>query len=46
MANYLISGVAGFIAYRVAELLTDSGHQVYGVDNLNDAYDVRLKNTA
>ncbi|HOE70009.1 MAG TPA: GDP-mannose 4,6-dehydratase [Brevefilum sp.] len=43
MANYLISGVAGFIAYRVAELLTDSGHQVYGVDNLNDAYDVRLK---
>jgi nucleoside-diphosphate-sugar epimerase len=43
MANYLLSGAAGFIAFRVAELLADSGHQVYGVDNLNDAYDIRLK---
>lgn len=43
MSNYLISGAAGFIAFRVAELLLESGHTVYGVDNLNDAYDVRLK---
>lgn len=43
MASYLLTGVAGFIAYRVAELLLDSGHIVYGVDNLNQAYDVRLK---
>jgi nucleoside-diphosphate-sugar epimerase len=43
MANYLLTGAAGFIAFRVAELLVDSGHQVYGVDNLNDAYDVQLK---
>ena len=43
MATYLLTGAAGFIAFRVAELLADSGHQVYGVDNLNDAYDVRLK---
>jgi len=43
MANYLISGTAGFIAFRVAEMLMDAGHQVYGVDDLNDAYDVRLK---
>jgi nucleoside-diphosphate-sugar epimerase len=43
MANYLLSGAAGFIAFRVAELLADSGHQVYGVDNMNDAYDIRLK---
>jgi len=43
MSNYLISGAAGFIAFRVAELLLEYGHAVYGVDNLNDAYDVRLK---
>ncbi len=43
MANYLLTGAAGFIAFRVAELLIESGHHVYGVDNLNDAYDVRLK---
>ncbi len=43
MATYLVTGVAGFIASRVAELLLAEGHQVVGVDNLNDAYDVRLK---
>ena len=43
MARYLVSGAAGFIGARVSELLLDAGHQVLGVDNLNDAYDVRLK---
>jgi nucleoside-diphosphate-sugar epimerase len=43
MANYLVTGVAGFIANRVAELLLDVGHHVAGVDNLNNAYDVRMK---
>jgi len=43
MGNYLVTGVAGFIANRVAELLLDSGHTVVGIDNLNDAYDVRMK---
>ncbi len=43
MGIYLITGAAGFIAYRVAELLLNDGHNVVGVDNLNDAYDVRLK---
>lgn len=43
MANYLVTGAAGFIASRVAEMLLDEGHNVTGVDNLNDAYDVRLK---
>ena len=43
MANYLLTGTAGFIAFRVAEFLIDSGHHVYGVDNMNDAYDIRLK---
>ena len=43
MANYLLTGVAGFIGSRVAEFLLDDGHSVYGVDNMNDAYDIRLK---
>ncbi|MHC4956812.1 MAG: NAD-dependent epimerase/dehydratase family protein [Planctomycetota bacterium] len=43
MANYLVTGAAGFIASKVTELLLDAGHTVAGVDNMNDAYDVRLK---
>lgn len=43
MSNYLVTGVAGFIASRVTGLLLDSGYQVTGIDNLNDAYDVRMK---
>lgn len=43
MARYLITGAAGFIASRVTHMLLDQGHTVLGVDNLNDAYDVRLK---
>ncbi|MGC9334292.1 MAG: NAD-dependent epimerase/dehydratase family protein [Anaerolineae bacterium] len=43
MAHYLVTGVAGFIASRVVETLLSEGHTVVGLDNLNDAYDVRLK---
>jgi UDP-glucuronate 4-epimerase len=43
MGYYLVTGAAGFIANRVAGFLLDGGHTVVGVDNLNDAYDVRLK---
>ena len=43
MSNYLITGVAGFIASRVAELLMEAGHTVVGLDNMNNAYDVRIK---
>ena len=43
MAYYLITGVAGFIAARVAEMLLEAGHIIIGIDNLNDAYDVRMK---
>ena len=43
MSAYLLTGVAGFIGSRVAEFLLEDGHEVYGVDNMNDAYDVRLK---
>lgn len=43
MASYLVTGAAGFIGARVAEMLLEQGHAVTGVDNLNDAYDMRLK---
>ena len=43
MTTYLVTGVAGFIASKVCEFLLADGHKVVGVDNLNDAYDVRLK---
>ena len=39
----LVTGAAGFIASKVCDLLLNDGHQVIGVDNLNDAYDIRLK---
>ena len=43
MANYLVAGAAGFIGAAVAVELLDAGHLVLGIDDLNDAYDVRLK---
>lgn len=43
MANYLVTGAAGFIASRVSNILLDRGDTVTGIDNLNDAYDPRLK---
>ncbi len=41
--TYLVTGCAGFIAARVAALLLEAGHRVFGIDNLNDYYDVSLK---
>ena len=43
MSNYLVTGAAGFIASRVCQMLLADGHSVVGVDNLNDAYDPRMK---
>jgi nucleoside-diphosphate-sugar epimerase len=43
MGNYLVTGVAGFIGARTSELLIKDGHTVVGVDNMNDAYDPRIK---
>ncbi len=39
----LVTGVAGFIGYHLAERLLADGCRVDGIDNLNDYYDVRLK---
>lgn len=41
--NVLLTGCAGFIGWKTAELLIDQGFQVVGIDNLNDYYDVALK---
>jgi UDP-glucuronate 4-epimerase len=43
MARYLVTGTAGFIASKVSEQLLEAGHQVAGLDDLNDAYDTHLK---
>ena len=43
MANYLVTGAAGFIGSRVSGMLIEQGHTVTGLDNLNNAYDVRMK---
>ncbi len=42
-ATVLVTGCAGFIGARVCEMLLGAGRPVLGLDNLNDAYDVRLK---
>ena len=39
----LVTGVAGFIGYHLAQKLLSLGNLVYGVDNLNNYYDVGLK---
>ena len=43
MNRYLLTGAAGFIGSVVARRLLERGDEVVGVDNLNDAYDVRMK---
>ena len=41
--NVLVTGAAGFVGYFLSERLLAEGHRVYGIDNLNDYYDVQLK---
>lgn len=43
MRKVLVTGVAGFIGSKTAQLLMGQGIEVVGVDNLNDYYDVSLK---
>ena len=40
----IISGSAGFIGFHLTKKLMNMGFEVIGIDSLNDAYDVRLKN--
>ncbi|MEB7598155.1 NAD-dependent epimerase [Raoultella terrigena] len=41
--KYLVTGAAGFIGFHVSKRLLQDGHQVVGIDNINDYYDVSLK---
>ncbi|HMX05672.1 MAG TPA: GDP-mannose 4,6-dehydratase [Chitinophagales bacterium] len=43
MANYLVTGAAGFIGSHTSHKLLEQGHTVVGIDNVNDAYDPRMK---
>ena len=39
----LVTGAAGFIGFYISKVLLEKGHQVVGLDNINDYYDVNLK---
>ena len=41
--NILLTGVAGFIGFHTSKLLLEKGNKVFGVDNLNNYYDIKLK---
>jgi UDP-glucuronate 4-epimerase len=43
MSHFLVTGAAGFIGARTSTMLIEQGHTVVGIDNLNDAYDPRIK---
>ena len=41
--NILITGSAGFIGFSLAQHLLKKNYNIFGIDNLNDYYDVNLK---
>jgi UDP-glucuronate 4-epimerase len=43
MSRILVTGAAGFIGFYLCEKLLQDGHEVLGIDNLNDYYDPNLK---
>ena len=42
--NFIVTGAAGFIGYHTAKKILESGNRVIGIDNINDFYDIKLKN--
>ncbi|MBF0119098.1 MAG: NAD-dependent epimerase [Desulfobacterales bacterium] len=45
MKKILVTGTAGFIGFHLATKLLRKDYEVYGVDNINDYYDIRIKYT-
>ena len=43
MRKILITGVSGFIGFHSAKELLKKGHKIIGIDNINNSYDIRLK---
>ncbi len=43
MKKVLVTGAAGFIGYYLVKVLIDNDYEVIGIDNLNDYYDITLK---
>ena len=43
MKTVLLTGAAGFIGHKTAEVLLRDGYRVIGIDNMNDYYDIKLK---
>ncbi|HBU5930252.1 NAD-dependent epimerase [Klebsiella pneumoniae] len=41
--KFLVTGAAGFIGFHTSQRLLEAGHEVVGIDNMNDYYDVNLK---
>ena len=39
----LVTGVAGFIGYSISQRLISEGYRVFGIDNMNNYYDINLK---
>jgi len=39
----ILTGCAGFVGSKVCSILIEQGYNVIGIDNLNDAYDIKLK---
>ena len=41
--NILVTGCAGFIGFHMSKILIENNYQVFGLDNINDYYDINLK---
>ena len=42
--NIIVTGSSGFIGYHLAQKLLELNHTVYGIDSINNYYDVKIKN--